>query len=312
MDDTINKSCSTVELIVSLQTLFENGSRHRLSQSFDGFSGKTVLVADDDTYSRLVAKGYLDRCGANVIEAEHGQAVLARLDEDGAIDAIVMDVNMPGMGGMETTALIRARTDSYATVPIIALTSQSDIRAVHACLAAGMNEVMIKPVQIGSLYTALARQLARQRVLNVVTKADPRDMSVTPVREISAIAEGPLLDDKQLNELAALDMLDETFHDGIEQIRVLVVRIATGAAARDLESTHGALHLLLGVTGNIGAKALHQFARQITPRMVEGHWPAEADWLDRISTLSDRSVDALQQYFASAKARRDHRDVSNG
>ena len=48
-----------------------------LNQRFDGFAGKTILVADDDTYSGLVAKSYLERCGANVVEAEHGQAVLA-------------------------------------------------------------------------------------------------------------------------------------------------------------------------------------------------------------------------------------------
>ncbi|MFP3758578.1 hybrid sensor histidine kinase/response regulator, partial [Cupriavidus sp. SIMBA_020] len=85
-----------------------------------------------------------------------------------------------------------------------------------------------------------------------------------------------LLDEKHLDELVALDLLDQTFVNGIEQIRLLVARLATSAAAHDLKSTHEALHLLLGVSGNIGAKALHQFARQIYPRMIEGEWPVEA------------------------------------
>ncbi|NPT56609.1 ATP-binding response regulator [Paraburkholderia elongata] len=312
MDEIIRKSCSVVELISSLQALFENGNRHHLSQRFDGFSGKSILVADDDTYSRLVAKAYLERCGASVFEAEHGQAVLARLQENGTIDAIVMDMNMPGMSGVDTTALIRARADAYAKVPIIALTSQSDIKAVQACLSAGMNEVMIKPVQVGSLYACLARQFAQQRGSNAPTKAELSETSARPSEKtgkLATIAEGGLLDEKHLEELVALDLLDQSFLDGIEQIRLLVARLGTSVAALDFESTHGALHALLGVSGNTGAKALHQFARQIYPRVVEGEWPSEAGWLEQISLLGGRSADALQMYFASAKARRDHRDV---
>ena len=121
--------------------------------------------------------------------------------------------------------------------------------------------------------------------------------------------EGPLLDEKHLEELVALDLLDQTFLNGIEQIRTTVAQLAASVAVRDLESTHEALHVLLGVSGNIGAKALHQFVRQIYPRVVEGEWPAEADWLARICSLSDHSAPALQTYFVSATAIRNYRDV---
>ncbi|ACD19119.1 ATP-binding response regulator [Paraburkholderia phytofirmans] len=305
MDGIISKSCSVIELITTLQALVENGNRHHLSQKSDAFSGKSILVADDDTYSRLVAKAYLERCGASVVEAEHGQAVLAHLQADGVIDAIVMDMNMPGMGGLETTASIRARADAYATVPIIALTSQSDIKAVQTCLAVGMNEVMIKPVQAGSLYACLARQFAQQRGSSVPAEAE---LSPTPAGKLPIVTDSELLDEKHLEELASLDLLDESFLKGIEQIRQLVTRLASSVAAGDLESTHGALHVLLGVSGNIGARALHQFARQIYPRVVEGQWPVEAEWLARIGILSERSTDALQTYFVTARASHEQRD----
>ncbi|HYS66477.1 MAG TPA: hybrid sensor histidine kinase/response regulator, partial [Paraburkholderia sp.] len=164
-------------------------------------------------------------------------------------------------------------------------------------------------VQVGSLYASLARQFARQRALNTLTRADPSQTPAMTIGKHATIAEGALLDEKHLEELVALDLLDQTFVNGIEQIRLLVARLATSAAARDLKSTREALHLLLGVSGNIGAKALHQFARQIYPRMIEGEWPSEADWLTRISMLGERSADALQTYFVSAKARGGHRDV---
>ncbi|WP_245841154.1 ATP-binding response regulator [Paraburkholderia ribeironis] len=309
MDEIISKSSGVQELITSLQARFENGDRHPLNPRSDGFAGKSILVADDDTYSRLVAKAYLERCGANVVEAEHGQAVLARLREDDMIDAILMDMNMPGMTGIDTTASIRARTDVYATVPIIALTSQSDIESVRACLAAGMNEVMIKPVQAGSLYACLARQFAPQRAVTAATKPESSPASATAAGNLAAVAHDALLDEERLEELVSLDLLDESFVNGIEQIRLQVARLATHAAAHDLKSTHAALHALLGVSGNIGAKALHGFARQIYPRVIEREWPAEPDWLGQISTLGERSARALQTYYASAKARRDHRNA---
>jgi CheY-like chemotaxis protein len=314
MDEIISKSASVQELISALQALFENGNRYHLSQRSDSFSGKSILVADDDTYSRLVAKAYLERCGATVVEAEHGQAVLASLRQDSVIDAILMDMNMPGMSGVETARSIRARTDAYANVPIIALTGQSDIESVHACLAAGMNEVMIKPVQAGSLYACLTRQFAPQRGLSTLSESSEsaqQDLpaKAPPAAQPAPIADDDLLDEEHLEELVALDLLDESFVNGIEQIRSLIARLATSSAALDIKATHGALHVLLGVSGNIGAKALHGFARQIYPRVIEGEWPSEPDWLAHIGTLGTRSADALQRYYASAKTRRDHRDA---
>jgi CheY-like chemotaxis protein/signal transduction histidine kinase len=311
MDEIIGKSASVQELISGLQALFENGNRHHLSQRSDSFAGKSILIADDDTYSRLVSKAYLERCGATVVEAEHSQAVLARLQEDGVIDAILMDINMPGMSGVDTTASIRARTDAYAQVPIIALTGQSDLESVRACLAAGMNEVMIKPVQAGSLYACLTRQFAPPRAPDAPDALAQQDLPAAPeaAGQLAPIPDDDLLDEEHLEELVALDLLDETFLNGIEQIRSLIARLTTSVAALDIKATHSALHVLLGVSGNIGAKALHRFARQIYPRVIDGEWPSEPDWLAHIGTLGARSADALQKYYASAKARQDHRDA---
>jgi two-component system CAI-1 autoinducer sensor kinase/phosphatase CqsS len=221
-----------------------------------------------------------------------------------------MDMNMPGMSGAETTAAIRARTDAYAEVPIIALTSQSDLESVQACLAVGMNEVMMKPVHGDSLYVCLARQFAQHQVLNTPLKGtvaqawavQPRTFA--PITDDSLPEDFPddLLDEKHLEELVTLDLLDESFLNGIEQIRQLMARLATDVTANDFESTHATMHLLLGVSGNIGAKALHRFARQIYPQIIERKWPERTDWLTRICTLGERSVDALHRYYATAKA----------
>ena len=239
-----------------------------------------------------------------------GRPCWRSLQENGAIDAIVMDMNMPGMGGVETTASIRARADSYAHVPIIALTSQSDMKAVQACLAAGMNEVMIKPVQIGSLYACLARQFAQQRGVACADESRAAaDAAAMPAGKPAA-DQGRRAARRETPRRTgvARSARRRSFLNGIEQIRRLVAQLAASVAAVDLESTHGALHVLLGVSGNIGAR------RCISSRgrSIRAWWKANGPWRPigsrESASLSERSTDALQTYFATAKARRDHRD----
>ncbi|WP_321870705.1 ATP-binding response regulator [Paraburkholderia tropica] len=338
MDETIGKSISMVELISALQTLMENVDRSRRNRRFDGFAGKTILVADDDTYSRMVAKSYLERCGASVLEAENGLGVLERLNQGLAIDALVIDMNMPGMGGVETAATIRARNDAYAKAPIVALTGQSDMEALRACLDAGMNEVMIKPVRVGALYACLARQFAQTPAASAHEHAEtPRTpvararlasssavghaasraadnasgRASTPATSPSVAIDTELLDEAHLEELASLDMLDQTFLKGIAQIRTLIGQLADSAQAGDVKAAHFTLHLLLGISGNIGAKALHVYVRQIYPRVLDGQWPTEADWLAQVTTLGNRSADALQRYFVASSSANGYRDALN-
>ncbi|WP_103704709.1 response regulator [Paraburkholderia eburnea] len=298
MDVVIGKSGGAMGLIVALEALFASGKRRRAYGGFDGLLGKSILVADDDAFSRQVAKAVLERGGARVLEAGHGQAVLACLQSDMAIDAIVIDMNMPGMGGVEATALIRARGDRYATTPIVALTSQSDMEAVRECIAVGMNDVLVKPVQAATLYASLMTHLAR---VHAPTAAGS---PANATNDALATDEHELLDERHLDELVGLDMLDQTFLDGVAQLRALVAGIAHAAYAKEIEATHTALHRLLGVSGNIGAKALHAYGRRIYPPMVEGRWPPEADWIERLGALGACSADALDAYFASVAALR--------
>ncbi|HEV3427316.1 MAG TPA: response regulator [Paraburkholderia sp.] len=297
MDVVIGKSGGAMGLIVALETLFASGKRRRVYGGFDGLLGKSILVADDDAFSRQVAKAVLERGGARVLEAGHGQAVLACLQSDMAIDAIVIDMNMPGMGGVEATARIRARGDRYAATPIIALTSQSDMEAVRECIAVGMNDVLVKPVQAATLYASLMTHLAR-------VHAPAAGVAAHVSNDPQAADERDLLDERHLDELVGLDMLDQTFLDGIAQLRALVSEIANAARAQEIEATHAALHRLLGVSGNIGAKALHTYGRRLYPPMVEGRWPEEADWIECLAALGARSADALDAYFASVAALR--------
>jgi len=105
-----------------------------------------ILVVDDNSLNRKVARATLKHLGYDADEATSGQEALTAL-ETKEFDLIFMDIQMPEMDGIEATRRIRARHPDR-NLAIIALTADGD-RA--ACLAAGMNDHMTKPISIKSL-----------------------------------------------------------------------------------------------------------------------------------------------------------------
>ncbi|KAA2213156.1 ATP-binding protein [Teichococcus oryzae] len=118
---------------------------------------RRVLVVDDVTVNRLVVQGLLRGAGHAVLQAESGEAALALLAQQSA-DLMLIDVQMPGLDGMETTRRIRAAeamAPSQTRLTIFALTGECGIATHEACLAAGMDGVLVKPVRRETLLTLL-------------------------------------------------------------------------------------------------------------------------------------------------------------
>jgi CheY-like chemotaxis protein len=109
-------------------------------------AGRHVLVAEDNAINRQIIDRLLQRLGVSVVFAGNGrEAVDAVLADPNLFDAVLMDVQMPVMDGLEATRLIRSRVSS-AQLPIIALTAHAMEEERNLCLAAGMNDHLTKPV----------------------------------------------------------------------------------------------------------------------------------------------------------------------
>ena len=121
--------------------------------------GLTMLLVDDNPMNRLVGSKILESLGACVHLAEEGAAAVAAC-EAGAYDAVLMDINMPGMDGIEATRRIRALPGPGAAVPIIALTANAMAHQRQSYLAAGMDGVIAKPFSPASLLLELSRLLS--------------------------------------------------------------------------------------------------------------------------------------------------------
>lgn len=114
-----------------------------------------VLVVDDNAVNLRIASALLSRAGCVVSEATNGQEAVD-LAKGHPYAAIFMDCQMPVLDGLAATRQLRANP-STAAVPIIALTASAMADEVSACLDAGMNEVMAKPVTFEAIRASLER-----------------------------------------------------------------------------------------------------------------------------------------------------------
>ena len=131
--------------------VFDTGALH----------GVRVLLVEDNDINRMVASWTMKAWGVVVTEAESGTQGLAQLAQQ-PFDLVLMDIQMPGMSGLEAVALIRAHPEpARAGVSVLALTANA-FRTDHLrYLAAGMDACLAKPFEEAELYTKLVQLLAR-------------------------------------------------------------------------------------------------------------------------------------------------------
>ncbi len=126
---------------------------------FPELSGARVLLAEDNAINRQVANEILQSSGVIVEPAGDGLEAVEKLWE-GSYDAVLMDIQMPGMDGLKTTRILReyARFD---TLPIIAMTAHAMNGDREKSLSAGMQDYIAKPIEPSVLLSTLARWIQR-------------------------------------------------------------------------------------------------------------------------------------------------------
>ncbi|MEJ2661777.1 MAG: response regulator, partial [Desulfobacteraceae bacterium] len=238
----------------------------------EGLRGARVLVVEDHIINQQVAVAILQRVGVVAEVAENGQAAVdlfmtATETAEPHFDAVLMDIEMPVMDGYETTRRIRAWEASrppsaahhFSPLPIIAMTAHALAGNQEACLAAGMDDYITKPIDERELYAALVkwitsgqREIARPRVpaQTVATQWDDMPTQIPGIdlkKALARVYDDSGLYQKMLRAVlekfdSAGDLIGQYLHQG------------------KWEAAYQLAHALKGVSGNIGANGIFQSA----------------------------------------------------
>ncbi|NML48330.1 response regulator [Ramlibacter sp. G-1-2-2] len=295
MDGFISKPCAQLPLLAALQQVVQQ-PRGAARTEPGRLAGRRILLADDSAFNRKAVAAYLRNAAADVIEVEHGQAVLDQLQANDGFDAVVVDLHMPGMDGLEAAHAIRHSGEPWAAVPVVALTAHSDEEAVAAARAAGMDAFLVKPVDSALLYETLVRLVAGTG--KALPPPEPPAVAARPV--VPEIPEEGLLNVQRLESYRRLGMLEELLTDYLPEMSRLVGALQDAAASQDRQRSLDALHSLLGMSGEAGAQALYQLVRRLyVPLLERDEWPDAPAWLEHLQAVAVRTDAALKAYCAT-------------
>jgi signal transduction histidine kinase/DNA-binding response OmpR family regulator len=195
-----------------------------------------ILVAEDNLINQTVAVRLLERLGYAPDTAGNGREVLERL-EQAPYDVILMDVQMPGMDGLEASRAISARWPASQRPRIVGLTAEAMQGDREKCLAAGMEDYIVKPVTLDQLSAALAR-------CRPVGRA-------TADRAIDRAVLEQLRED--LGGTAPVGDVIATF---LEKTPSVLAELRDAAARNDADGIRQTAHTLKGTSATLGARNL--------------------------------------------------------
>jgi signal transduction histidine kinase/DNA-binding response OmpR family regulator len=266
-------------------------------------AGAHLLLVEDNEINREFATELLRSEGIVVDEAVNGEEALEKVRNHN-YDAVLMDIQMPVMDGLEATRRIRALAaatggERYARLPIIAMTALAMAQDAEQSHAAGMNDHVTKPIAPEQLLAALARWVRLPGEPTAATApttaaahggelpADLRILSALDahegVRRIGGKAEAYR---RQLHRFR------EHYPDAIAELQRLVQK-------GDLRHAEEQCHTLKGVSGNIGAQALFEQISAIDGMLKQGIVPDSAA-LSQAETLLGQVMQEIDSLAATA------------
>jgi CheY-like chemotaxis protein/HPt (histidine-containing phosphotransfer) domain-containing protein len=255
------------------------------------FGGARVLLAEDNEANQFVAQELLGRLGIELEIAQNGNAAVA-MARQGNFAAILMDMQMPEMDGLEATRRIR-QDPALRNLPIIAMTANAMKADEEACLAAGMNAFLSKPIDRLALVQTLRQWLPKG------SEIIARTSDATRAGEPKSESQAEVLPDLEGIDLAgtirrlgtpfaALCPIYLRFADGQ---RKLLETLRSAVIAGDADATRRDAHAIAGAAGNLGADPLRHAAKALELAAKEGR-------SDRAGLLK-RLLDEAQKVLGS-------------
>jgi PAS domain S-box-containing protein len=216
-----------------------------------GLEDLHILLVEDNEINQQIVVELLQSAGVIIDVANNGrEAVEKVLVMPHSYDAILMDLQMPEMGGFEATRIIRADA-RFADIPILAMTAHALDEERERCFTVGMNDHITKPVDPDILFQALARWAKRER--QPIKHNAVFAQSALQIPGIDSDAGLRRVAGNQKLYLSLLRQFCQSQGDAVD-------RISAALAEQDFTSAGRIVHTIKGVAGNIGAVAAQEQA----------------------------------------------------
>jgi signal transduction histidine kinase/HPt (histidine-containing phosphotransfer) domain-containing protein/BarA-like signal transduction histidine kinase len=250
---------------------------------------KRILLVEDNVINQQVASGILKRAGYAVDVVDDGLAAIDAAQK-GKYDIVLMDLQMPRIGGIEATAVIR-KIAGYERMPVIAMTAHAMRETRDECLRGGMDDCVVKPFDPRG-FLAVVRRWAS--ITETHSSVDLPQAATDP-------AAPPLLDDDHLAQLcASMEAGDfaELIARAPGRLRDRLERLDRAFASGDFAAIEREAHTLIGGAGNVGAKALSALAFELETSSSERN-------RDKVDELMRAIADKAPATLAALHSRRD-------
>jgi signal transduction histidine kinase/CheY-like chemotaxis protein/HPt (histidine-containing phosphotransfer) domain-containing protein len=243
-----------------------------------------ILLAEDDPLNQTVALRLLARLGYRAQVAGNGSEVIDHLERS-SYDVILMDVQMPEMDGLETSRAVCRRWRLGERPRIIAMTAEAMHGDRERCLAAGMDDYLVKPVRLDELRRALAAcvPVARPASLPARGQRDPLDRGV-----LHSLRE-------DLGDALVVRQVLTAFAD---RAPVVLAELTDAAARLDAPALAAAAHTLKGTSATLGALALSEVCAALERAAGAGQLRDLASHLDAVHGEVDRTLRAIRAEIA--------------
>ena len=269
----------------------------RYQQKLEGTKRIRVLVAEDNVINQKVVARMLERAGHAVQIVENGEKALDALERD-TFDLVLMDLQMPVMGGLEAAKIHRLAHPREPRVPIVALTADATSEAAKECREAGMDACLTKPLETKKLLEVIASLVPAAR-----RPAGGLPASLEPAAPVDGTERGreirPALDPATIDELKALGGSGDFFgklvaiflEAGAQKIREMEM----AAAGRRYGQFRDIAHAMKGSAGQVGALPLMEICNEFSRIGPANHEEDAAALLERLKEEFDRVADALRE-----------------
>ncbi len=323
IDAVLNKPVSPSSLHDALLSVLSPAERRARSattvQRTHFSSGKKVLLVEDNEINREVARELLTLAGLEVVEAVNGYKALDALAAE-RFDAVLMDVQMPELDGVETVRAIRTQ-EHLKSLPVIAMTAHAMLGDRERFLDCGMSDYIAKPIDEEQLLAVLSRWI------HVETERK-QEQAPAGAPSLPEVLPGLNVGDGIRRTSGNIDLYRRLVVEFRRDLLGALPKIRKAIEGSDMAQAHDLLHTLKGSAATMGARQVAQEAatleswiRRGVP-VVLGDLAAAIDEatesIDALNTLlgvaqpsAQCTVHSAQGFLPIAKKMREHLDANN-